>query len=588
MHSRTIRLLLFLTAIAVVIVRLVWDRQLAMDELEFFRATRWVAEGKVPFRDFWEHHLPLQWFAFAPAAGLFGGGSGAASVIAMRWAQLPCWIALFAILYRLMRRGGLTAEQSYLGLLLLATSVTFTLAAIEFRVDTLGNLGYIAALAAALLHPRSRRAWLGFGALMSLAVLANMRLAPLVVFTAALSFLVRPDERRWRWNGMASWMIAGVGVVALSFLAWLMLSGAARPFMDAMHFNLVTDRIVSGMVETFAPLPFEPFRIRDVSGALLWIGAVAGTIAALRRIKEPAVLQVLAILAVASVFFVWRLGVHYIYHFETSFILFAPLTAALVTPQLCRVVAPAVVALAIVINCTRLFTPEFGARLRYQDSLMRAVHARTLPGETVFDAVGYAIHRRPAYRYWFIPAGVRFVTEAGLGEAYAAREMAAAPPAAIVFGRRTLRFMSTPAGDSSRYAMRHYIPVYRDLWLPGLNARIDPAMPRFVWIVPRDGTYRLHASELLARHPWFSEPIVRALTGENAQRFVVPLGKLPPADLRRARITVDGVPLTSRVVALRKGQRVELQSAWPRPVGVVFAPADVTELFVPPDVSFVM
>ena len=33
---------------------------LAWDEIEFFRATRWIAEGRLPFRDYWEHHLPLQ------------------------------------------------------------------------------------------------------------------------------------------------------------------------------------------------------------------------------------------------------------------------------------------------------------------------------------------------------------------------------------------------------------------------------------------------------------------------------------------------------------------------------------------------
>ena len=31
------------------------------DEIEYFRATDWVAHGLVPYRDFWEHHTPLQW-----------------------------------------------------------------------------------------------------------------------------------------------------------------------------------------------------------------------------------------------------------------------------------------------------------------------------------------------------------------------------------------------------------------------------------------------------------------------------------------------------------------------------------------------
>src|SRR5436305_15332505 len=39
---------------------------LVWDEIEFFRATDWVRRGLVPYRDFWEHHTPLQWFLFAP------------------------------------------------------------------------------------------------------------------------------------------------------------------------------------------------------------------------------------------------------------------------------------------------------------------------------------------------------------------------------------------------------------------------------------------------------------------------------------------------------------------------------------------
>ena len=57
-------------AAAVRVVNVVWLHPINWDEIEMFRATDWVRQGLVPYRDFWEHHTPLQWFLFAPVAAL--------------------------------------------------------------------------------------------------------------------------------------------------------------------------------------------------------------------------------------------------------------------------------------------------------------------------------------------------------------------------------------------------------------------------------------------------------------------------------------------------------------------------------------
>ena len=587
--TRIARVLLAAFALVIVIVRIGWNQPLSQDELEYFRTARWISEGQVPYRDFWEHHLPLHWFVFAPVAAVVGDGAGVATIIAMRWAQLPLWFATFSILFVLMRRFGISAAQAAIALVLLPASLSFVIPAVHFRVDTLGSLAYVGALAVALLHPRSRNAWIAFGALMSVAVLVNMRLAPLVVVTAALLLFIRIDERRWRFNAIALWMSAGVAALVALFLGYLVATGSVEAFRDAMNFNLATDRIAGELIETFNYRLFEPFRERDAGGIALWLGGIAGGVLALRRIRQPDLFVIATLLALVSVFLISRLGVHYTYHFQTTFLLCTPLIASLMTKDVLQKVGMAVVALALVINFQRLraFTPRLGAELRYQDAIMRTVHARTQPNERVFDAVGFAIHRPPAYRYWFLPAGVRFLAVGRAIEPYGAREMLADPPAAIVFGRRTMRWMQA-FPDSALYAMRHYIPLYRDLWVPGMNARIEPRRPRFSWVVPRDGTYRLYASPLLARHPWFREPVTRAVAGDGAEQFVIPLRQLPSADLRLARVTVDGKPVTANVITLRKGQFLELQGSWPEPVGVLFAPHDVTELLIAPEISFLM
>src|SRR5688500_12833826 len=129
---------------------------LAVDEVEFFRATKWVGQGLVPYRDFWEHHLPLQWIAFGPVASLFANGPGVEAIVAMRWAQIAMWIAIFILLVRLARRLGLNPWPA---LVLLLVSSSFVKRAIEYRVDVPGNLAYLAGVALIAFGAGPRR-WL--------------------------------------------------------------------------------------------------------------------------------------------------------------------------------------------------------------------------------------------------------------------------------------------------------------------------------------------------------------------------------------------------------------------------------------------
>jgi dolichyl-phosphate-mannose--protein O-mannosyl transferase len=126
---------------------------LGWDELEFFRATRWVAEGQVPFRDFWEHHTPLQWLVFAPVAW-FADGPGASSVVLLRWVQAMLWVGTFALLLRIAKAAGISASARWLAMTLLLAAPAFLRHALEYRVDALGSFLFVAAIAWALARPR--------------------------------------------------------------------------------------------------------------------------------------------------------------------------------------------------------------------------------------------------------------------------------------------------------------------------------------------------------------------------------------------------------------------------------------------------
>lgn len=555
---------LLLVALAWIAAQLHRGQPLGWDEVEFFRATKWTGQGLVAFRDFWEHHTPLQWLVFAPVARLFADGPGASSIVAMRWAQALVWLAILFLTLRLTR-----GPARWWALVLLLAAPLFVTSAIEYRVDVLGNLGFIAALVVAM-----RRRWIAFGVLMSLAVLANMRLAPLVVFTAALMLAWTGD--RWRFNPRALWMAAGVALVAVPFIAWLFLTHAWQPFLkEILGYNTAHAGLLG--LHTFQDQFLAPVLQLDPAAIALWCAAIAGCVLAIRR---PGELQIVAIVFVASIVAVAIMEVQYVYHFQTTYLLMVPLAAfALERIQRWQWVVLAVAAVALVINLLPLASSSWGEPMRYQDYVMREVDRRTTSADTVFDGTGYALRRKPAYRYWFLPYGLRFLAERGQVEPY---DIAKDPPAAVIYNLRMQRWFEI-FPRTAAYAVQHYVPLTRDLWVPGMTAALKPGGV-YRWTVPVAGRYTLVASEPLVRHPWFTKPLELAkLQAPRATQYVIPLAQLPQA---RVEWRVDGRLVPHPTVTLRKGARVEVLSREDRPVGVLLVPAGTPTLAAAPAEEF--
>ncbi|HYO78176.1 MAG TPA: hypothetical protein VE010_17075 [Thermoanaerobaculia bacterium] len=558
---------------------------LAPDELEFFRATRWIGEGKVPFRDFWEHHTPLQWIVFAPVARLFAKGPGVDSVVALRWAQVALWIAMLVLLFRVARRERIDALPA---LVLLLVSATFIRKAVEYRLDVPGNLAYLGALVL-IAFGATRARWIAFGALMSAAVLANMRLAPLVIATAIVALLWRADERRWRFNAAGLWMVPGVAAVAGAFVGWLMLSRAWTPFLASIiDYNVASATLLE--VDTFSDALLLPLWTLDPAGIAFWLLGGAGLVLALRDIRTPGPLQLFAILTLASIATIATMEVQYDYHFQNAWLLMVPLVASALAPlreAWLRIVA--IVAAAGVVIFMLQVVPAFGAEAEYQDTIMSEADRVTRQGETVFDGAGFALRREPAYRYWFLTTGVRILAERGTLARYDEREMAARPPAAIIADYRLRVYLQTFPW-LARYATRHYVPLYRNLWVPGMTALVGPTAQRLVWIAPRAGRYDVQASAALATHPWFTNPLAYAeVVGPVAPRYEMRFAELPTLPPDALRWSVDNVvqPVGARTLELRKGSRVELLAAPAVRAGVLLVPHGRRALALAPADPFV-
>jgi hypothetical protein len=576
---------------------------LAPDEVEFFRATRWIAEGRVPFRDFWEHHGPLQWMLFAPVAS-FANGPGVASIVTLRWAQVLLWIGIAALLLRITKRHG---ANGWIALVLLLVSATFVRRAVEYRVDVPGNLAFLAALAVIATNA-TRARWIAFGALMSLAVLANIRLAPLAIVTATIA--VYFQERRPR----AAWMVAGVAMVSAASVAWLSFTGAWAPFMDAIvRYNTASAKLLE--VETFFDALLAPFWALDIGGIAFWLLAIAGAVLAWRGPSPGAARhplpaggergddngigsesgrrpdegpRFLALIAIASVLTVALMEVQYDYHFQTTWLLALPLVAVAIERMHAqwRHVTAGVAAVALAVFVLQI-APAFAVETEYQDDVMKTAERYTAANETVFDGAGYALRREPAYRYWFLTTGVRMLAESRVLPPYGARDMAANPPAAVIADYR-LRLYLESFPELARYTTQHYLPLYRNLWLPGMTALITRPS-RVAWVAPRAGAYDVWASESLATHPWLTNPLqYAAIQGPLAPRYVIPLRRLPPLRAEELQWSVDGIeqPRGVRTLALNKGSRVELHVAHARPAGVLLVPHGIDALCLAPADDF--
>ena len=571
MRATLIRLVLG-ACVLLALVQMQWTNPLTWDEIEYFRATKWTGEGRVPYRDFWEHHTPLQWLVFAPVAKVLGGGAGAGAVLAMRWAQVPLWIGALFLLGRLAVGGWRLAGDRVLALALLLSTPSFLRTAVQYRVDTLGSLALVGALVLAL----SGR-WLAFGAVMSLGVLSNMRLAPLAVVAAVLVVL---DRREWRVRMLK--IAAGVAIVAAAFVGSLVAAGAWGAFVESvLDYNRTSNELAAPLAQnTFVSLVLTPFREGEVSGIALWVLAGAGLIFAPRKI---AALWIVALAAAAFT------AVQYDYHLQSAWLLMVPLAAVALERLSSRLprlpqLAAGVVLVALLLAVVGLVGGSFGGELEYQDLVMKEVDRRVPPGGRVWDGTGYALRREPAYRYWFLPAGVRLMAQRGLIERY---DIRANPPAAIVHNYRTHNWMRAfPAVGA--FATTHYVPLYRNLWVPGFSAAVPAGGLRARWTAVAGGTYEVWASPLLARHPWLVRPLDYGLIeGPDAPLMAIPLDRLPPEPRERMQWVVDDVPVRGRTLTLRRGSRVELHAAPGAPAGVLVVPAGTRVLCVAPPEKFV-
>jgi hypothetical protein len=582
-------IVLALAAAAVRLIPLQWLHPLQWDELEFFRAARWVAEGKIPFRDFWEHHTPLTWFVFAPVAA-FVKSSGVTALLVMRWAQVPVWIAAFWLVNLWMRGAGISRFARWAAIAAALTSSLFMIQAVEYRIEALA----CALLAGGLVFVQRNRMF-GAGALLCMTVFANIRFAPAVVVIALLAWLIRPDSRKWSPRRALVPLAAGTLIAGFLWLVYFFATDSFLPFVQQVWVDNLAERHAEPVARAFMHRLLLPFGVRligegspfdlarvDPGGVIVLLAGAAGIGRALLSWRRPERRFLIAAVAVAALVFIASMKFVYHYHFALVVILLVPLIAAVVDelvgksgpeaePAAGRRRAAGIISLLAVSLAFSTFASVFrGKELdrAYQDRIMREVHRRTDAGESVWSGIPWALHREPAYHFWFLPELTRHLVRHEGAAPYALVDAINDPPAAIVFDHNALVWVATVQRELAPYFVRHYVPVWRNLWLPGMNGVVPPGQAR-QWIVPRDGAYAVFSDPALANHLWFHDPLLVARHhGPDAAQFTLELP--PPTRPTGLHWLVDGEAAeASRSLVLRKGEVLTAVNGSSGPIAVI-------------------
>src|SRR5258708_2797664 len=232
-----------------------------------------------------------------------------------------------------------------------------------------------------------------------------------------------------------------------------------------------------------------------------------------------------------------------------------------------------VAAMLLLASGVNIFASVFRGKeadLAYQDLIMREVDRLTPADGKVFDGVGWAVRRRPAFRYWFLPKLVQSLEAKGLFESYDPRRD---PPDAIITDHNAFVWLELHP-QTAAFVTSHYLPVWRNLWLPGMSARLNPGGSA-EWIVPATGAYRVYASEALSMHPWFRNPLAYGTFESRNTRIDLPRFRRPDLQL-----TADGISIAPNAMRLNRGQHLRVIAS--HTLGVMIVPAGTRGLFQQP------
>jgi hypothetical protein len=493
--------------------RLALHKSFSIDEFQYAHAAWLVARGQVPYRDFFEVHLPLVYQVLAPV--FWFTGDSPLSVLALRAAMLVPLVGTCVAAASLNRKQG-PGAMLLAPVLLLATPPFVTFAT-EVRPDPLAFALFLGALALLAAKPSSWKAF-GAGALLVAAVWGSQK----VLFYGGLVGLVLAGDavlRRGRSPALLPTpgaFLAGAGTVLALLAAYLTVT---RSWAAGWHWCFAW---AADHQRHYPGFSWREY-LAPVWKAHPWLFTLAalGLASTVRRWQAPDLLLGVALPATFGAYALQQAPFPYsLLPFLGILALFAARGVAVGLGALTSPVGKALGAVAVLavlaVELRRLeqrLGQDSNARQR---EVLAQVGTLTAPGDVAYDNSGGYVSRPHAYFYFYTDAYLRGAIAGTL-----AREVPEALLAqGCVLHLEDLRRPGLPA-SLKRFLAEHYQPFDGDISLWGQRYKVPPqglAEARFLAV--RADTYFIE----------------------------------PASALEQGTLFLDGVPVTAPVFTLGRGE----------------------------------
>jgi hypothetical protein len=502
-------------------IGVVINRRIDPDESQHLHVAWLLTQGQVPYRDFWEHHLPFFHYAMAPLTAWMPDRPEvyfAARAVMLVMAAVVVWLT-----WRLARR--LSADAAVWAAVILLFLPQFAETSTETRPDVPALAAHLASLVALVRwRETGGPGWLWVvgawqGAAVALSVKAVLTLAGVVALVTGF----RPPTATG-WRGLArsfARLFGGLGLVLGALFIGLAGIGGV-PVLQGLYRNVVRDSL--RFVDFGKTWPIFGSEVGVFVAAALGLGLVL-------RVRRRAVLRhpvhgVLLVPALTSAIALHLPRTPAVYQHAWLPLLpvaavYAGLTLATLAEWARREpsrwrkgLALAAIAAAVVVPAgeTLIFA------VRNQNSsdlrLMRQELRLACPGEAVLDGTALYVFRPAAYRYGALIRGVReWVARGVIPEELIADDMrlAHAPVAHVDF---RIRGMIGPVAD---FVQRHYTAGPEGLLVAGAEVAAAEGGGRAIVHLLAPGPY------LLAH----TEGLEVAIDGTLSRRGWLPLGPGP-------------------------------------------------------------
>ncbi|HKW94611.1 MAG TPA: glycosyltransferase family 39 protein [Methylomirabilota bacterium] len=451
------------------------------DESQHLHAAWLVGQGQVPYRDFWENHTPLLYYALAPLTRwltdrpeIYAAG---------RTVMVLLTVGSLVLLYRLGRRLG--TDVAILAVVLLAVQWRFVEYTTQVRPDVPALLCWLLTLLVLVRWRAAGKAiWLWIAGLaLGVGATFTPKASYGIVGVAALIVGVGGAGRIGfrRTLGALGAVAAGTSAPLLGLVEWLWLVGG-RPALTGfvadtvvgnLHFPDLTKQPPAsdeGWIIYFLGLLGLVLVIRrhgrrtvlsSIHGPLLLTGAIISAILILPT--TPAVYSYtwLPVLATASVY-------------ASISVLAVVKWAAEQRPRRMRLAAAL---LAVVVVGIPLIASGLNQRhQRYcaQVDRMALMLTYACPGEPVLDGTALAVFRPAAYRYQVLVRGLRSQIATGRIPAEGIFEELRRASAPVAYPDHRLHALGRPL---EQFFATYYVPGPDGLLLAGARVSVTEDRP---------------------------------------------------------------------------------------------------------------